>query len=253
MAYNITLFHYFPGDSFLHRSDPGFKLIIVLFFCILVFILNFPAILIVLSAEIVFVILAKLRIRRLLSELSRFFIFLLIIFLFRAYSSDTIITFAGKIPLPSLNGFGSGGFIILRLSMVIFWGVFLTSTTKVEELQNALFIFFLKIPFFPAARVAMLVSLTIASIPLLLDKVNEVDEARKARCIQKNKNPMYHITTFALPLLIHVIQQSDDIAMAMEARCYRENRKPISKSLQKRDYCILLFSLLIGLLSLWLN
>ena len=104
-----------------------------------------------------------------------------------------------------------------------------------------------------AARLATLVSLTIQSIPLLLDALQEVDEARKSRCIQGNKNPLFHITSFALPLLVHIIEQTDAIADAMSARCYSEDRRPEPIPLKMKDRIVLFFSLSTVVLALVLH
>lgn len=249
----MILFHYIPGNSILHRINPGIKLIILLGYSILIFQLSLPVLFVILLAEVLLIFMAKIGIKQILKELKRFFLFMLIIFILRAYSSNGLTIVVKVIPLPSLHGLLAGGYVVLRLCMVIFLGLLFTSTTKINHLQNVLYSFFSRIPFFPAARIATLMSLTIGSFPLLLDKLQEVDEARKARCIQSNRNPVYQILSFTLPLFIHILKRADDITCAMEARCYTENLKPFSEPLQKKDYIIFIMSIAAGCITLVLN
>jgi energy-coupling factor transport system permease protein len=152
MAYNIILFHYIPGDSILHKTSPGIKLIIALMYSILIFLLRLPVLFIILFAEIILIVTAKIRIKQIGKELKGFFLFLLIIFIFRAYSSTELIIVAKVIPLPPIHGLLAGGYMILRLCMVLFLGVLLTSTTTINQL-----IFF----FFPDSLFSCLASCNI--------------------------------------------------------------------------------------------
>lgn len=249
----MILFHYIPGDSILHKANPGIKFIIILGYSILILLLQLPVLFFILFTEIILMYTAKIRIKKILKECRRFFLFMIIIFIFRAYSTKGLTIFVKVIPLPSVHGLSAGAYIILRFCMVIFLGLLFTATTKTSRLQNTLHLFFSRIPFIPAARIAALLSLTIGSFPLLFDKLQEVDEARKARCIQSNRNPFYQIFSFTLPLFIHILKRADDLACSMEARCYTENRKPRPEPLQKTDYVMLIISLIAGLLALVFN
>jgi len=249
MAYNIMLYHYVPGNSVIHNIHPGIKLIIVLGFCILLFFLRLPALFIVLLAETIFILLSKTRIKQMFCELRKFFLFIIIILLFRAYSSANPVILLRIVPVPSIKGLFAGGHIAIKICMLIFFSLLLTSTTKASQLQDILYNAFTKIPFFPAARLSFIISLTIISIPILLDKFQEVDETRKARCIQSNKNPFYHLFSFALPFLFHILKTADDIACSMEARSYSEKNILMTKTtpLRKKDFisaaiCLLIIS-----------
>ena len=232
------LYHYIPGNSVVHKIHPGIKFFIVLCFCILLFFLKLPALFIIVLAETIFILLSKIRIKQMFSEFKKFFFFIIIILLFRAYSGTNPVILFGIVPIPSLKGLSAGGYIALKICMLIFFSLLLTSTTKASQLQDVLYNIFRKIPFIPASRLSFIISLTIASIPILLDKIQEVDETRKSRCIQSNRNPLYHLFSFALPFLFHILKAADDIACSMEARCYSENNKLITKTtpLSKKDF-----------------
>lgn len=249
----MILFHYIPGNSILHRTNPGIKLVIILIYSIIIFLLKLPFLFIILFAELLLLLAAKIGIKQVMKELMRFSLFVLIIFMVRAYSEGGLILVAQVIPVPSLPGLLAGEYIILKLCMVIFLGLLLTSTTKISQLQNTLHSFFSLFPFIPAARIAALMSLTIGSFPLLLDKLSEVDEARKARCIQSNRNPISRIISISLPLFRHVFKSVDDIACAMEARCYTEEARPLSEPLPLKDFIIFILSILTGIIVLVFN
>jgi energy-coupling factor transporter transmembrane protein EcfT len=253
MAYGMRLFHYRPGDSCLHRAHPGVKLILVVGYSILIFLLQLPLLFILLLAELSVMYIARTGIGQMIKELKGFFIFLLIIFVFRAYSGGETGFVFSVLPVPPIRGIMDAAYITIRLCMVIFLGSLFTSTTKTSRLQNVLFSLFSRVPHFPAARVSILMSLTIRSIPLLFDKVQEVNDARKARCIQSNKNPFYKIFSFALPLLLHVIKRADDMSCSMEARCYTEDRTPAPDPLKKVDYIMVFTALLSGICFLLLH
>ena len=82
-------------------------------------------------------------------------------------------------------------------------------------------------------------------IPVILHQVRETVEAQKARCVEKRKNPMDRLKKIGLPLLRRTFQTADDLAVAMEARCYSENRTDPEFTANLRDWVVL--TVILGL------
>jgi energy-coupling factor transporter transmembrane protein EcfT len=68
----------------------------------------------------------------------------------------------------------------------------------------------------------MMVGLTARFFGLIMSSVREISLAQRARLVQMRRNPLYRMVALVLPLLRRSFEQADEIAMAMEARCYDE-------------------------------
>jgi biotin transport system permease protein len=241
----IILFHYSTRRSFFHTIDPRIKLLTLLFLCITVMLSRFIGLALLIPAVIVSVIAARLRVKKLARELRFFFIFLTVIFLIRAYSETGKPLFRWYIfCVPTFRG-------MIEASLLV--SLILTTTTKISELHGAVYALLHLIPFIPAARIATIMSLTILFIPTLLDQYGDIMDAANARCIEKKKNPITRIVTLVGPLLLSIFSRADDIASAMEARCYSEERMPPEYSLKARDWIFLVCSITLSTCAFFLN
>jgi energy-coupling factor transporter transmembrane protein EcfT len=250
----VTLFHYSPGRSLFHTIDPRIKLITLLFFCISVMASRFPCLVLLIPVVAASALAARLRVKQLANELRFFFLFLLIIFLIRAYSETGDPLFRWEwLCTPTLPGMIEASLLVTRLLVIILLSLILTTTTKITDLHEAVYALLRPIPFIPAARIATMMSLTILFVPTLLDQYGDIVDAAKSRCIDKKKNPINRIVTLIRPLLINIFNRADDIASAMEARCYSEDRIPPEFRMKARDWIFLVCSITLGTCTFILN
>jgi energy-coupling factor transporter transmembrane protein EcfT len=161
---------------------------------------------------------------RLVTQLKAFLLFLILIFFFRwaGTPGDPMVTLYGF----SLThqGFTSGSLVSLRFLVIMLLGLMLTATTRSMEIKAAIQWFFKPIPFIPEKRVAVMAGLAIKFMPLILDNAREVTYAVNARCGNLRKNPVRRLVNLSWPLLKKTFQSADDLSLAMQARCYNENR-----------------------------
>jgi len=99
------------------------------------------------------------------------------------------------------------------------------------------------IPFIPAKRIATMMSLIIRFMPVLLGQAKETADAQRARGVENRKNPLYRLKKLLIPLMRRTFTTADKLAVAMEARCYSENRTDPGLSCGIKDW-ISLFSVI---------
>jgi energy-coupling factor transporter transmembrane protein EcfT len=83
---------------------------------------------------------------------------------------------------------------------------------------------------------------------VILDQAGETAEAQKARAVENRKNPLYRLTKFVFPLMRRTFQRADEMAMAMEARAFTENRTDPAMAAGRRDWIALV---LVCCLCMW--
>ncbi len=111
-----------------------------------------------------------------------------------------------------------------RIILAAYAGISLMATTRTWEIRAALRWFFKLIPFVPEKRLSTMISLMMRFLPMILRQSNEISDAQKARGIECRKNPIYRMVRFVLPLTRRTFEDADNLIIAMEARCYCEDR-----------------------------
>jgi energy-coupling factor transporter transmembrane protein EcfT len=103
-------------------------------------------------------------------------------------------------------------------------GLIVSLTTKPSSVKGAVQWFLKPVPFIPEKRVGVMISLALKFMPLILKQINEILNARKARCGDLEKNPIKRIRGLVLPLLKKTFLSADNLVFAMESRCYDDDR-----------------------------
>lgn len=85
-----------------------------------------------------------------------------------------------------------------------------------------------------------MLGLTIRFIPIILNQMRETADAQRARGIENRKNPVYRTVKFIIPLMRRTFEDADKLAVAMEARCWSENRTDPELSFGKSDWAAVL-------------
>jgi energy-coupling factor transporter transmembrane protein EcfT len=92
------------------------------------------------------------------------------------------------------------------------------------EIRGAIYWFLRSLPFVPAARIATMFSLALTLIPLIFDQAATIREAQIARGIELVGNPLKRLYCLAWPVMRETFYRADELIMALESRCYSENR-----------------------------
>ncbi|MDA3809351.1 MAG: energy-coupling factor transporter transmembrane component T [Spirochaetaceae bacterium] len=252
----IDLFHYRYGKGILHRLDARIKLLFLILIT-LVLVKSGYLSLLLLSAFLLFVFLLEYLQSPILSllfyikSIRMFLIFLFVISLIKGMTIDgRIITF---LPFLSIEGLQSGMIYSWKLFLLLLMGQILISTTDPSDIHGAIYRILYKIPFIPAGIIATMISLTITFIPIIFDQYEEVKNANNSRLGNLTGNPVKKISALILPLLQTTLFRAEEIAMAMESRCYSENPTLPFMKLKKLDIVafliIISFILIIFLLN----
>ncbi len=229
MIKNITIGQYVPGDSFIHRLDPRVKIILSLLFIVDLFIISNFTGYVVAAAFILFIIaVAKLSPKYIYKGLKPIFILLIITALLNMFmtKSGNVVFSWGFIKIYD-EGIRIAVFMALRLIFLIAGTSILTLTTSPIELTDGIerLLNPMKKIGVPAHELAMMMTIALRFIPTLMDETDKIMKAQMARgadfdtgnIIAKAKS----LIPLLVPLFISSFRRADELAMAMEARCYR--------------------------------
>lgn len=259
MIRDITIGQYYPANSVIHRLDPRVKISCTLLFLISLFIQNsvlgYAVATIFLAAVIR---LSKVPFKYICKGLKA----IVILLLFTA-AMNLFLTQGGEVLFHlgilkiSEKGLRLAVFMTIRLIYLILGSSLMTFTTTPNALTDGIESLLgpLKKVKVPVHEVAMMMSIALRFIPILLEETDKIMKAQIARgadlesgnLIQKVKA----MVPILVPLFVSAFRRANDLAMAMEARCYnggegRTKMKPLIY--QKRDY--MAYMLILGYLVL---
>ncbi len=256
MLKDITLGQYYQTDSVIHRLDPRVKLVATLAFIISLFIVNsFWGYLIAAVFLVVMIRLSHVPFKFMVRGMKAIVFLLVVAGVFNLFLTpgEVVVAF-WKLKITK-EGIKLALLMAARLCFLIIGSSIMTLTTTPNQLTDALekLLAPLKKIHVPVHEIAMMMSIALRFIPILLEETDKIMKAQIARgadfesgsLITKAKN----LVPLLVPLFISAFRRANDLAMAMEARCYRggEGRtkmKPLHY--EKRDY------LAYGILALYL-
>jgi len=246
MIRDITLGQYYPGESILHRLDPRLKILATLAYIILLFIVNewigFAACFVFLAAAIA---LSRIPLPFILRGLKVIFIIILFTFVLNLFMYDgTVLVRIWKLTITD-QGLKRALFMAGRLILLIISSSLLTFTTTPIQLTNGLERLMKPLSKIgvPSHEIAMMMSIALRFIPTLLDETDKIMKAQQARGADFESGNILHrakqMIPILVPLFISAFRIAQDMALAMEARCYRggEGRTSMTEMrFRKRDY-----------------
>lgn len=241
MISDITLGQFFPGNSVLHKLDPRTKLILATFFIVAVFLASNPvAFAIVAISVIALVAISKISFKVILKGVKPI-IFVLIftalinIFLTKG-ESEPLLSF-WKISIYT-EGIIKAIFISLRVILLIIGtSVLLTYTTSPIALTDGIesLLSPLKHIGVPVHTFAMMMTIALRFIPTLIEETEKIMNAQKSRGADFSSGSLAKRARALIPLLVPLFissfKRADELATAMECRCYRgdKNRTKLVK------------------------
>jgi len=220
----LNPFFFKPGNSILHCLDTRCKFFLVCMVSLSLLKADFIACFIFLIILIFFLKQIGLRAWETLKHLRYFILFLVFILLARALtiSGDTLVSLYNM--TISVQGLYQGCLVALRFFLVMVTGLIFSATTRPASLKSAAQWYLNPIPFVPEKRVAIMISLALRFLPLILNQARETSDAIDSRCGNLQKNPVKRFIRLTLPLLKKTFLSADHLILAMEARCYCEDR-----------------------------
>jgi energy-coupling factor transport system permease protein len=252
---DITLGQYYPSDSLVHRLDPRTKILIVL--CMMtLFVLIHSIIKLIIALGVILIIIKVSKIPFLLvvKNLRPFLWLFLLTIIFHVFLTRqgeplfTVPLIRAPVTKPGLM---NGLIYSFRLGILILLAAMLTLTTSPMEITDALdrFLKPLQKLGISTHEFTMMITLSLRFIPTLLFEADKLQKAQVSRGAMFEGNLFQRIKSvipLILPLFISVFRRADELALAMDARCYTggKGRTSFKELIFKRnDYYVMLGTL----------
>lgn len=228
MLKNITIGQYFPGNSFVHRLDPRTKLLLTVALIVTVFVCGgFCGFAAVFAFVLFAARVAKIRPRFLIRGLKPVMYVVIITFLLNMFfQSEGAVIFRWGFVRVTDAGLRRAAFMAVRLVLLITASQLLTLTTSAISLTDGLESLMrpLKKVRFPAHEIAMMMSIALRFIPTLMEEADKIMKAQMARGADFETGNLFKraraMVPLLVPLFVSAFRRADELAMAMEARCY---------------------------------
>lgn len=253
MLKDITIGQFFPGDSIIHHLDPRFKIVMTLIFIVMIFTGESPICLGIGAVyTVTAVMLSGIKIKMFVKSIKPIMPFLLITaFLNILFISGGTVYFHWKFLKITSEGINVSIFMIIRIIMLIVGSSLLTYTTSPVTLTDAVesLLSPLKKLKFPVHELAMMMSIALRFIPTLIEETDKIISAQKARGAEIDTgsliNRVKNLVSILIPLFISAFRRADELATAMECRCYsggkgRTRLRQLKSS--SKDYIALAFT-----------
>lgn len=253
---NIVLGQYYPADSPLHRLDPRIKIILAMVYIVCSFLCkNILSFALLTAVSVFLVLLGHIPLRTVLGGLRAVLVILIFTSLLNIFwTRGEMLLWEWKFIHIYAEGLYSALFIIIRIvSLIIGTSVFMTYTTTPIELTDAIedLLSPLKKIHVPVHEFAMMMTIALRFIPTLVEETEKIIAAQKSRGADFTSGNLLRrvkaLIPVLVPLLLSSFRRADELALAMECRCYHggEGRTRMKvMQLHARDF-LFFFSLLL--------
>ena len=261
MLTDITLGQYFPGTSFLHKLDPRIKIVATMIFIVAIFFAHSLASYAIVTAFVALnFAISRLPAKFIVKSLKPLWVIIIFTMGVHIFTTPGDVLWQYGIFHITKEGLYQGALMTARLVFLIVFSSLLTYTTSpivltdgIEHLLNP----FKRIGV-PAHELAMMMTIALRFIPTLIEETDKIMNAQKARGAQLDTGKMTDrvkaLVPVLIPLFISAFRRADELAMAMECRCYRggdgRTRLKVLRC-EKQDYidlavCIACFAVILA-------
>ena len=229
MLKDITLGQYFPGNSFVHRLDPRTKLLLLVVYIVALFL----AVSWISYAAMALCLFAMIRISRIplksvvrgMKPLVFILVFTAVLNVFFTAGETVLVSFLGV--NITLEGLQRAFFMLIRILMLVTGTFLLTYTTSPISLTDGLESLLgpLKKIKVPVHELSMMMCIALRFIPTLIEETDKIMSAQKARGADfetgKLMDRVKALVPILVPLFVSAFRRADELATAMECRCYQ--------------------------------
>lgn len=261
MLRDITLGQYYSTESFIHKLDPRVKLWGTIFYIISLFCFNNLAGYLFAMLFLALVIrLSRVPFRFMVKGMKAIVFLLLITVGFNLFlTPGTPVVSLWKLTI-TVEGLVLATTMAVRLSLLIVSSSVMTLTTTPNNLTDGMERMMRPLKLFklPVHEVAMMMSIALRFIPILLEETDKIMKAQIARGADFESGNLFKrakaMVPLLVPLFISAFRRANDLAMAMEARCYRggEGRTKMKPLIYRRQdylsYAVLLIYFVAGVM-----
>ena len=254
---DITLGQYFPGHSPVHKLDPRTKLLAVVLYIVALFLANwfvtYAIMFLVLAGSIAISGVPVKSILRGMKPVVFIVVFTALLNLFYTGGDTVLVRF--WIFTITLEGVFRAFFMVVRILMLISGTFLLTYTTSPILLTDGLesLLSPLKKLHAPIHELSMIMSIALRFIPTLIEETDKIMSAQRARGADFESGNLIQraraLIPLLVPLFISAFRRADELAVAMECRCYHggEGRTRLRQlKYEGRDWAVLAFFLVVA-------
>ena len=257
MIRDITIGQYYQTNSTLHSLDPRTKIIGVLVYLVSLFLFNSISVYLIATMFLVSMIsLSRVPVSYILKGMRSMVFLLLLTVIFNVFLTPGIPVFTFWRLKITREGLIVAAYTAVRLIYLIVGSSLLTFTTTPNNLTDGLESLMkpLKALRVPVHEVAMMMSIALRFIPVLLDETDKIMKAQQARGADFEHGNILKrakaLVPILVPLFVSAFRRANDLAMAMEARCYRGgDGRTKMKPLKYRHSDIVAFIILVAYLA----
>ena len=262
MVRDVAFGQYFPANSVIHKCDPRAKLIMLVGFLVIIFCtFNYASLALVVLFTALFVAASKVPAKFYFKSMKVIIFIIIVTSILNVFygSGDPLVQWG--IFKITLNGINRAIFVSVRIICLILASSCLTFTTSPTELTDAIERLMKPLAklHFPVHEIAMMMSIALRCIPILLEETDKIMSAQKARGADFETGSLLQrakaLVPILVPLFISAFRRADELATAMECRCYQggEGRTKLKVlHYARRDYLTLFLgaALVAGVITL---
>ncbi len=262
----ISLGQYYPVKSVVHRMDPRMKIVMMIAYIVMIFFIKtFIGYAIAAAFLLIAILCSRVPLLKVLKSL-KMIIFLVLftvimsVLFYRGQADDLlwkwgIIRIYGK-------GLKNAGLMALRLVLLVLGPTLVTYTTTSVELTDGLESLLKPLSYikFPVHELAIIMSIALRLIPTLVEETDKIQSAQKARCADFDSGNVFKRAKAMIPVLIPLFvssfRRADELADAMDSRCYRgaKGRTRMKQlKVHVRDFVALFVLAVFFFVILWLR
>ena len=225
MLKDITLGQYFPGETVVHRLDPRTKLLLVIIYIVGLFnSVGWASYAFVILVTALSMAISKIKPRSALKGLKPLVIIIILTAVLNIFYTDGTPIVEGWII--TWEGIERAVMMSLRIILLIVGTFMLTYTTSPIALTDGLEIMMgpLKKIKIPVHEMSMMMSMALRFIPTLIEETDKIMSAQKARGADFDSGNLFQrakaLLPILVPLFVSAFRRADELAVAMESRCY---------------------------------
>lgn len=258
MGFDVSLGQYYESNSFVHKLDPRTKLLFVIVFLVATFVAkNIFAFVLLVALTLFFVIASRVPLRVIFKGLKPLIIIIIFTAVLNIFFTKGENYLWGAVIIPNFwrvdiywEGLFNAGILVVRIvTLLIGTSLFFSYTTTPIELTDGIEVGLapLKKIKIPVHEFAMMMTIALRFIPTLIDETSKIMNAQKARGADFSSGGLIKrakaLIPIIIPLFVSAFRRADELATAMECRCYHggtgRTRMKILK-MKARDYIMLL-------------
>ncbi len=228
MLKDITLGQYYPGNSVVHRADPRTKIIMTIFFLVALFMVEswwgFLPVVLFLAG---FIALSKVSVLYVLRGIKAIWILVLITAVFNVFFTDGKVLFEWGFLRVTYEGLSLAGFMAVRICLLIVATSMMTLTTTPIALTDGIETLLrpLKKLKVPVHEFSMMMTIALRFIPTIMEETDKIIKAQSARGADFESGNLWQkakaMIPIFVPLFVSAFRRADELATAMECRCYQ--------------------------------